>query len=372
MIKQRGNHGNSQRNSQAAPSFLITVDTEGDNLWKRPRSITTRNTEFLPRFQRLCEKYRMKPTWLANWEMAVWPPFQDLGRSVIAAGTGEVGMHLHAWNSPPIVELTGDDHRHHPYLVEYPRSVIREKIKVMTDVLENVFGTKMLSHRAGRWSFNEIYAQALIEHGYRVDCSVTPHVSWQGCKGNPEGNGGTDFSHFPEQAYLVDPQNIRSPGNSTLLEVPLSVRPVSRGRTVTEATRLANAISPLAGRIARRLFPPTARLMPNGRNRDAMIELIDEAFFEGRDYVEFMLHSSELMPGGSPTFATRARIDRLYRDIELLFAHACSRFQGRTLSEYHGKFIARMPVDGRQPYTRAGDLIAFGGRLIGDDNPNRN
>jgi peptidoglycan/xylan/chitin deacetylase (PgdA/CDA1 family) len=314
----------------------------------------------------------MKPTWLTNWEMAVWPAFQELGRSVIAAGTGEVGMHLHAWNSPPIVELTHNDHQHHPYLIEYPRAVIREKIKVMTDVLQSVFGTKMVSHRAGRWSFNETYAQALIEHGYRVDCSVTPHVSWQGCKGNPEGNGGTDFSDFPEQAYLIDPQNIRSPGSSKLLEVPLSVRPIGRSRMLTDATRLANAISPFAGRIARRLFPPTVRLMPNGRNRNAMIELIDDAVFEGRDYVEFMLHSSELMPGGSPTFATSARIERLYRDIELLFAHACSRFQGRTLSEYYDQFISRMPQAVGQTDDRAGDRLAFGDRLIGDDIPNRN
>jgi hypothetical protein len=39
------------------PAFLITIDTEGDNLWSRPRTITTRNAHSLPRFQALCEKY---------------------------------------------------------------------------------------------------------------------------------------------------------------------------------------------------------------------------------------------------------------------------------------------------------------------------
>jgi hypothetical protein len=34
--------------------FIITIDTEGDNLWACPRHITTRNAAYLPRFQSLC------------------------------------------------------------------------------------------------------------------------------------------------------------------------------------------------------------------------------------------------------------------------------------------------------------------------------
>lgn len=39
------------------PAFLITIDTEGDNLWQNHDRIATENTRFLPRFQALCEKY---------------------------------------------------------------------------------------------------------------------------------------------------------------------------------------------------------------------------------------------------------------------------------------------------------------------------
>ncbi|CAJ0992663.1 hypothetical protein NVIRPANT_00739 [Pantoea sp. Nvir] len=44
------------------PSFLITIDTEGDNLWHSYRTITTCNTAFIPRFQSLCERFSLKPT----------------------------------------------------------------------------------------------------------------------------------------------------------------------------------------------------------------------------------------------------------------------------------------------------------------------
>ncbi len=64
----------------------------------------------------------------------------------------------------------------------------------MTKLLEDAFQTKMLSHRAGRWAFNEYYASLLLEYGYQVDCSVTPRVNWQFSPGNPQGNGGTDYT----------------------------------------------------------------------------------------------------------------------------------------------------------------------------------
>ena len=32
------------------PAFLITIDTEGDAIWSRPKHIQTRNAAYLPRF----------------------------------------------------------------------------------------------------------------------------------------------------------------------------------------------------------------------------------------------------------------------------------------------------------------------------------
>ena len=46
----------------ARPFFLITIDTEGDDLWSHPRNITTKNARYLPRFQKLCESYGFNTT----------------------------------------------------------------------------------------------------------------------------------------------------------------------------------------------------------------------------------------------------------------------------------------------------------------------
>jgi hypothetical protein len=53
---------NPSKPSSGRPKYLITIDTEGDDQWSRSKTITTRNSEYLPRFQAICEKNGLKPT----------------------------------------------------------------------------------------------------------------------------------------------------------------------------------------------------------------------------------------------------------------------------------------------------------------------
>lgn len=313
------------------PAFLITIDTEGDNLWQNHDKITTRNATFLPRFQNLCEKYRFKPTWLTNYEMAVDPEYVAFAKDVIARNQGEVGMHLHAWNSPPIYDLTGDDWRHKPYLIEYPQDIIRKKVEYMTQLLENTFQTKMLSHRAGRWAFNPYYAALLIELGYQVDCSVTPRVDWSQSPGDPHGQGGSNYFDFPQQAYFIDPDNIGKAGHSSLLEVPMSIQ--------FKHSPLVNRLKQGADWLRGKTRAPSVNwLRPAGGNLNRMKRVVTQTLEQGADYIEFMLHSSEFMPGGSPTFKNDEQIEMLYDDLEQLFIWLNERTTGMTLAEYYLSF----------------------------------
>lgn len=75
-------------------------------------------------------------------------------------------------------------------------------------------------------------------------------------------------------------------------------------------------------------------LRPIGGNLAQMKQVVEQTLSQGNDYVEFMLHSSEFMPDGSPTFKNDADIDRLYDDLEQLFSWLQVRTQGMTLTEY--------------------------------------
>jgi hypothetical protein len=319
------------------PAFLITIDTEGDDLWSKPREISTRNSQYLPRFQGLCEKYGLKPTYLTDWEMVACPIFEEFAPDILHRNVGEIGMHLHAWNTPPLLPLTEDDFQYQPYIIEYPPTQMRDKVRFLTEALEQKFQVKMRSHRSGRWSFNGLYAQVLLEQGYHVDCSIAPHTSYRKHLGHPLGEGGTDYTNFPEQAYFIDVSDISRPGTSDLLEIPLTVVPNSYPAPVESVKRGLEKL-PVARRVARRFFPPYLTLRPNGRNRRWMKKIIDICLRSGSDYVEFMLHSSEFMPGGSPTFRTEASIEALYDDIEQVFAHAGRHFIGCTLDEYYHNY----------------------------------
>ncbi|AZZ94347.1 deacetylase [Hahella sp. KA22] len=319
------------QSAEPKPAFLITIDTEGDNIWSSPRQIETKNAGFLPRFQELCERFGLKPTYLTNYEMAISDEYIEFAKDCLERNTAEVGMHLHAWNSPPEESLTEDDYRYLPYLIEYPEALIEQKIDYLTKLLEDTFSSKMTSHRAGRWAFNEFYAQTLVRHGYLVDCSVTPGVSWRKNLGDPKQQGGTDYRGFPDAPYYLDLSDIRKKGASSLLELPVSILP----KYSKFISRCRKAINKLKGREKE---DATIWLRPTGNNLKNMLRVLDEAQQNKRPYVEFILHSSEFMPGGSPTFKTKESIEALYRDLTELFKAANGRYRGATLTEFAKQF----------------------------------
>jgi hypothetical protein len=325
--------------------FIITIDTEGDDLWSRPHEITTQNAAYLPRFHALCDRFKFKPVYLTNYEMARSEVFVEFARDVIARDAGEIGMHLHAWNSPPLEPLTTDDFRHQPYLIEYPDGIMRDKIKTLTGLLEDTFDRKMLSHRAGRWAFDRRYAALLRDEGYRVDCSVTPGIDWSRNLGHPVGIGGSDYTAFPQRPYFFDPAVPSSESdaapNGALLEVPMTIRASGLYRHAQWPYRV-----PLLRRFANRAAPGLGWLCPVQpalrapvqRNLDAMLQVACVARAEGATHMEFMLHSSELMPRGSPTFRSDSDIERLYESLEALFEDLSTWCTGATLSEFRECF----------------------------------
>ena len=316
-------------------TFLVTVDTEGDDLWSRPRVITTRNASFLPRFQSLCERYGYRPVYLANYEMAMDDVFVEFGRDVLARGAGEIGMHLHAWNSPPLVPLTDDDFRYQPYLIEYPDTVMREKIRVMTELLAQRFGEPPLTHRAGRLGFDGRYAAMLLERGYRVDCSVAPGIDWSTMPGAPGGRRGPDYRGFPDRPYFLRPSDIRAPAASGLLEVPITVETSSLFRRAPWLYE-----PPVIRGIANRISPRHSWLSPAENGLRGLKRAVRGARGRGASCVQLMIHSSELMPGGSPTFRTAQAIERLYETLEILFEELAPWCRGMTLNEFHARFSA--------------------------------
>ncbi|MGD0014477.1 MAG: deacetylase [Bryobacteraceae bacterium] len=310
------------------PAFLITIDAEADNQWACSSTSTTENARWLPRFQAVSEQYGFRPTYLADYDMARSSDFVAFACEILRRNAGEIGAHLHPWSTPPIRHLTEDDGKCHPYATEYPPELVAQKLETLTSLLESTFQVKITSHRAGRWGLDAAYARALIRRGYLVDCSVTPGVSWRSSPGKPGGAGGPDFTGCPREPYFMDLEDVRRPGASSLLEVPVTILPIPR------------PLDRLRKLLRRSRFSPSLTwLRPTGRNRRAMLRLLDRALAERWSCVEFMLHSSEFMPAGSPSFRDQPAIDALYLDLDALFAAAARSFEPSTLTEFAARYV---------------------------------
>lgn len=295
--------------------FIITVDTEGDNLWnyKKNQLIKTENSLYLPRFQELCEKYAYKPVWLTNYEMVCDQRYVDFIKPKMEQGLCEVGIHVHAWNNPPMHQLEAK-YSGNPYLIEYPDDIMRQKFSVTYNLIEEKFGIKVKSHRAGRWAMDNRYFSLLNEYNVAVDCSHTPGVSWTKTCG--ETIYGPDYSKVP-----LAPSRING-----ILEVPMTIKQTH----ISQRGSIKHKIKVL-------IFGEQIWLRPASSTADEMKALIRKICMDKKiDYLEFMIHSSELMPGGSPYFPDTDSVERLYSTMEIVFDYVKQLgYLGVTLFEYN-------------------------------------
>lgn len=301
--------------------FIITIDTEGDNLWKwKPgQEVTTKNVQYLKRFQELCARYGFKPVWLSNWEMISDPLFVEFINRNVEAGSCELGMHLHAWNNPPFYELPRDERSGAPYLIEYPREIMEAKIAAITEKMKEQFGYVPVSHRAGRWAMNDTYFELLYQYGYRIDCSYTPGISWRDSLGQTPGFAGPDYRKASR-----DIQKYKG-----IVEVPVTVEYTHRMFLDKNKSWKSNVKTALFGMAGQNIW-----LRPGRDNMKDMLWMIEKNRNGDGDYLMFMLHSSELMPGGSPTFKDAEAVEVLYGKLQVLFDVIKDSYEGCTLEEY--------------------------------------
>jgi len=297
--------------------FALTVDTEADNQWNHGAPLATENVRYWEPFQSICRKHGIPPTYLVTSEIASDRLAQALLGSWVTAGEAEVGAHLHPWTTPPFFEKAGFrfNDSWHAFLNELPENVIRSKLGTLTSQIQANFGIRPTAFRAGRFGFDYRSARILADLGYIVDSSVTPMTKWSAHRGLPEGTGGPDFTSHKAKPFIVE-----GTGEVGLVEIPVTVVPTySLLRRFPVLLSLYRALPVRAARRAlfrRWLSPQPVWLQPAvGDFRESDLERGYEC--QGRDsnVAVMIIHSSELMPAGSPSRPTAASVREL---LELL------------------------------------------------------
>lgn len=295
--------------------FIITIDTEGDNLWnvkdteRKIKGITNKNGDYIWRFQELCEKYGFIPTYLTNYEMSQSEAFVELARKGIKKGTLEIGMHMHAWNSPPYYPLEFQANGNNAYLGEYPKEIVYKKMDALKKILQDVFSVEITSHRGGRWYLDKYVIEILEKLGFMVDCTVSPGIDWRKNVGYTHNSNGSNWKRYKDKPFKLKTGNVLHWKKSQLLELPVTIK-------------------------YREYDGKFIWLRPTGQNRKDLFWLVNKVISSEECYIEFMLHSSELMPGGSPTFKTSNHIEQLYVDLEILFQYISDNFKGIGITDF--------------------------------------
>jgi hypothetical protein len=311
-------------------SLLVTIDVECDMpRWLVEPQTTLRNLEGLPRFQALCDRLGVRPTYLVTHPVATWPEGAFL-RDIHDRGACEIGTHLHPWTCPPYEPHENRLEATHPSRLSAAH--MEAKLATLTHAIEERFGRRPTSYRAGRFGLDGEGLKALARLGYVVDTSATPLCDWR-------GEGGRNWVDAPLTPYFPDADEPTRRGSSPVLEVPVSIawdRPVPErlGRAIVKLPRrlrvrglLDNPVVPLTK--VQWLYPSIADVA-------GMMRLARVLVRRGVTFLNVFFHSSELWPGASPYCTTQADVDRYLSTLERFFEDALGELRAtpRTLTEF--------------------------------------
>ena len=328
--------------------LIITVDAEADNQWNGNGCASVENIRYLPRFQSLCEDHGFRPTYLVTWEVVADMASRDMLGGWARNGAAEIGAHLHPWSTPPFSEEERKEPRVQSLPCELDNESLDRKLVWLTEHLTNAFHLPPAGFRAGRWGLDGRTVAHLGRLGYQADCSVTPKLNWKETMGRRNSPGGPDFRKAPVRPYFPSCDDVCRPGFGRVLEVPPTI--LYTGRFVREESDAARRFSALPDNFMKRLLDRLffrrrwLRIEPWSRCRD-WTAIYRAAERNNLEVLEFMIHSSELMPGGSPLSPTPESVERIYGLLTELFRDYRARgAEGIPLGEYAR---SRLPADGR-------------------------
>jgi hypothetical protein len=286
--------------------LTVSIDCECD---KGPRWRSKRPLRFDgiaegvgERLQPLFRLFGAKPTYLLSPEVFGDPKSVEVMDHL--GSSAELGTHLHGEYAEPGAfepRVTRDFQR------DYPPELELDKLRALTELFRSAFGRAPRAFRAGRFGVGSASIGCLESLGYTVDSSVTPGVSWE-----RSGAKGLSFRFSPTQPYHPSRTSPGEPGESTLVEVPVTIRPHPwSGLPFVGSWLPARWLRPTRG--------ATARLLAVAK------EEIRSAETHGKDapvVLNAMFHNVEVIADASPYAQTESQARAILGRVGALLAFA--------------------------------------------------
>jgi hypothetical protein len=289
--------------------LVVTIDVEEEGLFSGrydPHDTPVSNVAELAGLDPIFREWEIRPTLLATYPVMSNERCADLLVKLRDKWHGEIGAHLHHWNTPPMRKL--------PYSEPVPSAFIPPDL--MSEKLETLLaairakGIATTSFRMGRFNIGPRMFSVLEKAGITVDSSVAPMRKYY---------GGPDHLSALTDPYFPDPDQLLDQGNSPILEVPMTIVPVFK------------KLGSFLDGAAKTVFPerwiswfamnlgslPVQPMWTGLRRLKAGVKLHAA---RGGQVLTIFFHSSELMPGGCPQHQTTEDVDRFKGRLMTFFA----------------------------------------------------
>lgn len=272
--------------------LALTIDVEEEGLFGKhytPGPAPAKNVRDLERLTPLFHDLGIRPTLLVSYQAAQYRGNLDLIVDLCRRWQGEIGAHLHPWNTPPFDPGMKDPLA---WSEDMSPRALGAKVDTLITLLEKT-GTRPVSFRMGRWNWGPALMTVLRERGIMVDSSQAPMHRY----------------HPVPPVYTSNPDPFYPHIDGRVLEAPLTILPVIPGGVpVLEKISRTRAWGAAGSWLGQHLLSIPAQPKMVGLTRlKAAVRLHRR---RGGRVVTVAFHSSEISPGHSPTSRTPEDLDK--------------------------------------------------------------
>lgn len=314
------------------PVLQVVIDTEAAFEWDKGTYTDTGKvapTRGLQVNLDVFRRYGVLPCLVVDTPVASQEESAGIIRGLAAEGC-EIGVHLHPWSAPPVVEPKDDWHSFSGNLGPW---LERTKLAALTRQVTALLGHRPRIFKAGRYGLSADTIEILEELGFEIDLSVCPFYDYGAM-------GGPDFSRFTARPGWLG-------RNRRILSLPTTAGPIGWlagraaliGRVARSPLGRIVPVSRLAARV-NAVYP--LRLSPEGSSLSQMRELTRRQLRQGLRVFTLTLHSPTLMPGNTPYTRTEADLAALLGTIDRYLAFFRDELGGSftTPSALHARLSA--------------------------------
>ncbi|WP_458095354.1 glycosyltransferase [Roseomonas sp. WA12] len=301
------------------PLLQVVIDTEADFDWDKgvatDQGDVSSILELAAKFD-VFRKHGIKPCLVIDHPIATQKQSGRIVRGLAEEGC-EIGVHLHPWTAPPLVEIKDS---WHSFSGNLGPTLEFTKLANLRLRVEDLLGRPSRIFKAGRYGLSPNTVEAIEELDFDIDLSISPYYDYSPL-------GGPDFSRFSS-----------NPGwfgrSRQLLSLPTTAAMVGKfepyGSAVSHLVRRRLGNRSRTAQIAKRvgLWKP-ARLSPEGSKLSDMKRITERLHGGGLRVFTLSLHSPSFRVGGTPYVKSDGDVQSLIQTVDDFLAFFSGEFGGK-------------------------------------------